>query len=70
VSDNTTAVEVRRDGERKARFETGDPRADSNAAFEYILHHQGQSVSWAVRYEGWSIVEIAPDGTETIQPAP
>jgi hypothetical protein len=61
------AVEVRRDGvlQPGGRFETGDLTVDSNAAFEYILRHQGMSVDWAIRYEGWSIVTIAPDGTET-----
>jgi len=60
-------VEVRRDGvlQPGGRFGTGELTADSNAAFEYILRHQGQSVDWACRYEGWSIVTIAPDGTET-----
>ena len=70
MTSDITAVEVRRDGEMKARFETGDLTADHNAAFKYIMKHQGMSVSWAMRYEGWSIVEIAPGGTETPQPAP
>ncbi len=62
-----TAVEVRHDGEPQKRFETGDLVADSNSAFEYVLKHQGQSVDWACRYEGWAIVTVAPDGTETLQ---
>lgn len=62
-----TAVEVRRDGKCQKRFETGDLTADSDSAFEYILKHQGQSVDRACRYEGWAIVTVEPDGTETLQ---
>lgn len=47
-----STVEVRRDGERQARFQSGDLTADLNEAFKYILKHQGQSVDWATRYEG------------------
>lgn len=67
TSAQASAIEVRRDGvlQPGGRFGTGDLTADSNAAFEYILRHQGQSVDWAIHYEGWSIVTIAPDGTET-----
>jgi hypothetical protein len=61
------AVVVRRDGELRERFATGDLGADSNAAFVYILKHQPQSVSWACRYERWAIVTVTPDGTETVQ---
>jgi hypothetical protein len=62
-----TAVEARHDGKLQKRFETGVLVADSNSAFEYIHEHQGQSVDWACRYEGWAIVTVAPDGTETVQ---
>lgn len=59
-----TRVEVRHDryGFQES-FATGDQRADLNAAFEYILRHQGQSVSYATRYGGWDIVAVAADGT-------
>lgn len=49
------AVEVRRDGKVRRSFDTGDPVKDQNAAFEWLLKAQGQSVDWALRYEGWEI---------------
>lgn len=64
------AVEVRHDGKTEARFPGEDTARNANDAWTYILKHQAQSVEWAVRYEGWSIVEIAPpDGTGTVQAA-
>lgn len=49
-------VQVKRDGEVKAEFDTGDETEDQNAAWTYILKHQSMSVDWAMRYEGWAIV--------------
>lgn len=63
------AAEVRHDGKAEARFPGEDATQNINDAWTYILKHQAQSVDWAMRYEGWSIVEIAPDGTATVQPA-
>lgn len=63
------AAEVRHDGKTEARFPGEDTTRNANDAWTYILKHQAQSVDWAMRYEGWAIVEIAPDGTETTQPA-
>lgn len=60
----TERFEVRRDGKTQASFETGDQREGSNWAFEWIMDHQGQSISWAVQYEGWSVVHVLADGTE------
>lgn len=42
-------VDVTRDGEVVAKV------SDQNAAFAYILEHQGMSVDWALRYEGWGM---------------
>lgn len=32
--------------------------ADANAAFTWLLHHQGQSVFYATTYGGYAIVPI------------
>lgn len=32
--------------------------ADANAAFTWLLHHQGQSVLYATTYGGYAIVPI------------
>ena len=45
-----TTKAVIKDG--KTLFEGTD-----NECWVYILNHQGQSVSWELRYEGYSIVE-------------
>ena len=64
------SVEIRRDGDLKETFDTGDMQADSNAAFRWMLRNQSMSVDWAIRYEGWRVTEIAPDGTrEDWQPS-
>jgi hypothetical protein len=31
--------------------------ADDNAAFEWLLKHQGQSVSYALRHGGYSVTD-------------
>lgn len=51
-------VVVKRDGEVKQEFSTGDATKDHNAAFAWLLKHQGMSTDWAIRYEGWSIEEV------------
>jgi len=51
------AVAVKRDGETRKMFDSGNQAADENAAFSWLLGAQGQSVEWAIRYEGWAIVE-------------
>lgn len=33
---------------------------DENGAFAFLLHHQGQSVSYALTYGGYTIEEIQP----------
>lgn len=65
------SVQVKRDGEVRETFDSGDDTADQNKAFEYVLKHQGQSVDWATRYEGWEIVTITPEAevSMTIQQA-
>lgn len=45
---------VTRDGVTVATF------PDEAGAWGYLLRVQGQSVSWACRYEGWDL--IYPDG--------
>lgn len=57
-------TEVRHDREVRARFSSPDQVKNANDAFTFILKHQGQSVYHAVRFEGWSIVDISPDGSE------
>ena len=57
----TGAVEVRHDGEVKARYDSGDRIKDHNDAWIYILKHQAQSVDYAMRFGGWKIVAISPD---------
>lgn len=49
-------VQVRRDGKVMAEVE------DSNAAFAWLLRHQGMSTDWAIRHEGWSVTDAS--GTE------
>lgn len=54
MENNTPQVpqyHVTRDG--KVRF-TGT----HDECFEWILHHQPQSVSWAMKYEGYKIVPV------------
>ena len=60
----TGTVQVKRDGIVQETFSGGDPVQNSNAAFAWLLRHQGQSVDWAVRHEGWEITEPAPDQAE------
>lgn len=55
-------VEVRHDDAAKERFDLGDMTANLNAAFEYVLKHQGQSFDYATRYGGWTVVTIDQDG--------
>lgn len=49
-------VIIKQDGKQVAEV------ADDNAALEWILKHQGQSVSYALRWAGYSV--HGPDGTE------
>lgn len=51
-------VVVTRDGQPLAI------RDDENAAFAWLLKHQGQSVDWATTYEGYALEEIQPWPTE------
>ena len=46
-------VLVKRDGKTVAEVE------DSNAAFVWLLRHQSQSVSWAIKYEGYTVTDEA-----------
>lgn len=41
---------------------------DENAGFAWILDHQGMSVDWAMRYDGYGITE-APADTSTVTEA-
>jgi hypothetical protein len=43
---------VKRDGDTKSLHDTYDK------AFEQLLRIQGNSVHWAMRHEGWDIVEV------------
>lgn len=49
-------VTITRDGKPVAEV------ADSNAAFKWLLQHQGQSVDWAMKYEGYRV--LGEDGEE------
>jgi hypothetical protein len=49
---------VYEDQKLKATFE--GEKADFEA-FKYILNHQSQSVSWALRHGGWEIREEGGD---------
>jgi len=44
-------VIIKRDGKPVAEVE------DSNAAFEWLLRHQGQSVDYAIRHGGYSVTD-------------
>jgi hypothetical protein len=55
------AVDVRRDGRTLETFQGPDA---ANDAFAWLLRHQPMSTDWAIKYEGYSIVERYPDGTE------
>jgi hypothetical protein len=60
----TRAVEVRHNGEVKARYDSGDSIKDQNDAWMHILKHQPHSVDYARRYGGWTIVIISAAGAE------
>jgi hypothetical protein len=36
---------------------------DENAAFRWLLHHQPMSTDWAIKHEGYAIVEV-PESDE------
>jgi hypothetical protein len=44
-------VIIKQDGKQVAEVE------HSNAAFEWLLRHQGQSVSYAMRYGGYTVTD-------------
>lgn len=48
---------VTHDGETLKTFGVGD--AGANAAFQWLLRHQGQSVSYAIKYGGYDIVLVS-----------
>jgi len=48
---------VTHDGETLKAFGSGT--AGENAAFSWLLHHQGQSVSYAIKYGGYDIVKVS-----------
>lgn len=52
-------VQVKRDGIVQETFAGPDPVQNSNDAFAWLLRHQGQSVDWATRHEGWEITDPA-----------
>lgn len=59
-------AQVRHDGaviHAVTQAEAGDA-LPANLAFEWLLHHQGQSVDYALRYGGYEIVEVFGDGSE------
>lgn len=45
------SVIIKRDGKQVAEV------ADSNAAFEWLLKHQGQSVDYAIRHGGYTVTD-------------
>lgn len=49
-------ITITRFGKKVAEVE------DSNAAFKWLLQHQGQSTEWAIRYEGYRV--LGPDGKD------
>ena len=34
-------------------------------AFKWMLNHQGQSIDWAIKYEGWKVEVIDEKGRRT-----
>lgn len=54
--ENGLDVTVKRDGKPLAYV------ADGNAAFAWLHRHQGMSVDWAIRYEGYAV--HGPDGSD------
>jgi hypothetical protein len=52
------ATDVRRDGKTQKTYDSGNQTEDENSAFHWLLKHQGQSVEWALKYEGWEFAEI------------
>jgi len=36
-------------------------RGTEDECFKYVLDHQGMSVDWAIRYEGWAIGPVLPE---------
>lgn len=50
-------VQVKRDGIVQETFRSPDPVRNSNDAFAWLLRHQGQSVDWAIKHEGWEITD-------------
>jgi hypothetical protein len=69
--DATDARHTARHGEREPMptIVTRDDKpvspvlADENAAFAWLLKHQPMSTEWAIKYEGYAIVD-APEGAE------
>jgi hypothetical protein len=53
---------VKRDGVVQAEFEGDDPVKNNNDAWIWLLKHQPMSVDWAMRYEGWEIVDLPAEG--------
>jgi len=49
----TLTVQVKRDGKPLALV------ADSNAAFKWLMRHQGQSTHYAMRYGGYRVTDLA-----------
>jgi hypothetical protein len=56
-----SVVQVRRDGRVLETFHGDTAEKD---AFRWVMNHQSMSVSWAIRFEGYSIVTVNADGTE------
>lgn len=44
-------VTITRDGKKVAEVK------DSNAAFVWLLEHQPQSVDWAIKHDGYAVLD-------------
>lgn len=56
-------VEIFKDGELLHTFEG---ESSSKQAYHKLLSIQSNSTSWAIKYEGYKVVETNQDGTKNI----
>ena len=63
-NDAQVVTEVRRDGEVVATFRNDGPTPSANQAFAWLQRHVSYSWDHACKYEGYSVVDVNPDGSE------
>lgn len=56
-------TEIYKDGELLHTFEGENSPKD---AYQKLLRIQSNSTSWAIKYEGYKVVETYQDGTQSI----